>query len=117
MNQRTIILIASILFAVSAAFLFWQNERELDPNLGKSWWTLAFADPHAASPDFTVKNYGEARSFSYQMFLDGSIAAEERFEMEIGDTRTVRPTLPEGSGTESVRILVTDGAGTKEIYR
>jgi hypothetical protein len=44
-TEKRLILLFVLLFAVSSLYLFWQNERGLDQNLGKDWWILSFDEP------------------------------------------------------------------------
>ena len=119
MSQQKIVILFFVLFAFSALFLFWQNERELNPHYQKSWWTLAFADPNTpTSLDCIIENYGQDRDFSYTVFHENSVVTEESFEMKAGDVRTLHLTLPENTPLEgTIKVRVTSQGESKEVYR
>lgn len=117
MSQRFLILISSLLFAASVSFLFWQNERELDPEHGKSWWTLSFVMPgNLESLDFTVENHSHNTEFRYAIVTDNEILTEAVFEVPRGETITLTPSALITSDTRT-RVIVTTLNQKKEIYR
>ncbi len=70
----TTLLAASIF--VACAYLFLKNDRELDPDYQKNWWTLSFATPNA--PDdlrFTITNHTPNTAFTYRV-TSGTVALE-----------------------------------------
>lgn len=117
-DQKKIITVFFALFVLSAVFLFWQNERELDPNRGKSWWTLSFADPNSEqSLDCVIENYGANRSFTYEVREGSALLRSETFTMEPGATKTLLLPSDLHTGDERLRITVSSGEEKKEIYR
>lgn len=117
MTQKTFIFISIALFAASALFLFWQNERELDPDQGKNWWVLSFAVPQESSNfAFVVENHSEQTHFSYTITINQKTRAQAAFTVARGDTVTITPEEI-GDIVGRVGITVTDGQRTKEIYR
>lgn len=61
------LIIAGLLF-LSAAFLFMKNDRELDPDYRKNWWTLSFAAPaDTADGRFIIVNHTGSSSFTYEL--------------------------------------------------
>lgn len=117
MSQKHLILISLALFAAGAAFLFWQNERELDPDRGKDWWTLSFAIPSSpGSLAFTVENHSDQTDFRYEIIVDRQTLSEETFELKRGATTTIAPEL--GAHPDArTSVTVTAGMEKKEIYR
>jgi hypothetical protein len=117
MSQKLLITIFFILFAVSVTFLFWQSERELNPDRNKNWWTLAFAVPQ--KPDdlsFVVENHSDRNNFQYKVIANKETLAEGMFDVQRGETKTISPTLTAVSDIRT-SIVVTDGKEQKEIYR
>lgn len=65
------LIIIGLLF-LSAAFLFMKNDRELDPDYRKNWWTLAFVAPADVSDSrFIIVNHTTSSSFTYELRNDG----------------------------------------------
>ena len=117
MSDRSLIIVFSALFIMSASFLFWQNARELDPNLGKSWWTLAFAHPETATDlAFTVENFSNNTRFQYEVVADKTPLVTESFELQRGEKISVTPHTPARKDVR-ISIVVTTGNEKKEIYR
>src|SRR3989344_879072 len=117
MPERTLIIAVSILFALSALFLFWQNERELDPDQGKNWWILSFAAPEqAGSLSFTVENHSDQEAFSYAIARDKDILLEDAFSVERGETITIDSPFAAATDVRT-KITVSTGNEKKDIYR
>lgn len=117
MSQKILIAIFFIFFAASAVFLFWQNERELDPNRNKNWWTLAFTAPQESNNlSFIVKNHSDQNNFRYKVIANKEILAEETLEIKRGETKTIVPSVVAIPNTRT-SVIVTDGKEQKEIYK
>lgn len=117
MSQKFLIIIFFTFFTVSALFLFWQNERELDPDYNKSWWTLAFAVPREqANISFTIENHSDKNNFQYKIIANKETIAEETLKIKRGETKTIFPSL---TATPDIRtsVIVTTGKEQKEIYK
>lgn len=117
MPQKYLIAVIFFLFAAGALFLFWQNARELDPDQGKNWWTLAFASPENSEDlSFIVENHSTETTFRYEIAVDQTPAAKESFVVKRGEKITVTPSLAAKEG-ERTKITVILGKEKKEIYR
>lgn len=117
MSQKYLIATIFLLFAAGAVFLFWQNARELDPDQGKNWWTLAFASPeNSESLSFIVENHSTETTFLYEITVDKTLAAKESFVVKRGEKMTITPSLAAKEGGRT-KITVTLGKEKKEIYR
>jgi hypothetical protein len=117
-QQKSLIIVFLTLFAASAVFLFWQNERELNPDRAGNWWTLSFSEPASvASLTFVIENHSDATHFSYQVVSDKIVYSESNFFVEKGDSITLTPKDPIGGDGSRISIIVSDGAGKKEIYK
>jgi hypothetical protein len=117
MSQKYLIAAIFLLFAAGTVFLFWQNARELDPDQGKSWWTLAFAFPeNSQSLAFEVENHSAETTFQYEITTGKMLIARENFVVDRGEQTTVTPAFAAKTG-EQTKITVILGAEKKEIYR
>lgn len=115
-SEKSLVAFFCLLFAASTLFLFWQNERELDPNYQKDWWVLSFAAPEdQESFAFTIENHSATTEFHYQIVADKKTLVEETFQVASGTTGTITPVF---SRKESrTEIVVTSGSKTQKIYR
>lgn len=117
MSQKILIAIFFIFFAASTVFLFWQNERELDPNYNKSWWTLAFTNPQESDNlSFIVENHSDQNNFRYQIVVDKKTLFEETLEIKRGETKTISPSVIAVPNTRTF-VIVESEKEKKEIYR
>lgn len=116
-SEKYLILVFCLLFAVSSAFLFWQNEQALDPNENKNWWVLSFMTPEKTnSLDFVVENHGPQATFQYQITANKRMYVEGTFVLKNGETKTVTPDIGAPADTRTT-IAVTKDQEKKEIYR
>ncbi len=118
-SEKSLIIAFCFLFTISATFLFWQNKRELDPNIEKSWWTLSFAQPeNGESLNFIIENHTTLREFYYeiQSKTDRTIFSKETVLVAPGETKIITPTFTPPSPIRTT-ISVTAGTEKKEIYR
>ncbi|MFZ2187742.1 MAG: hypothetical protein WAV46_03920 [Candidatus Moraniibacteriota bacterium] len=117
MTQKSFILFFITLFAISALLLFWQNDRELDPDQGKNWWTLSFVLPkQEENLGFVVENHSDQTDFRYEITVGRETILKEAFIAKRGERTTVTPpSITKQS--ERVKITVTAGNDRKEIYR
>lgn len=120
-SEKNIVLLFCILFTMSASFLFWQNKRELDPNQGKSWWTLSFAEPRdETSLSFVITNHTNQSEFAYEASYtvtpDKVITSTDTVIVPPGETKTIIPQF-ESNPEFRTSITVTTGAEKQEIYR
>jgi hypothetical protein len=117
MPQKSLIIAFLVLFTASASFLFWRNEHELDPDQGKSWWTLSFATPEQTdSLSFSVENHSDSTRFDYKIVADKKVLTAESFIVEKGKPIRITPEFSAQPDTRT-SVIVTDGTGKKEIYR
>jgi len=116
-TEKYLVLLFLVLFFTSAWFLFWKNERELDSNFEKSWWTLSFIEPQSKeSLDFRVDNSSNHTTFYYRILNGKTVLKSESFEVARGERRSIVPGL---SKTRDVRttLEVTAGTEKKSLYR
>lgn len=119
MQHKTLIAFSLIFFALSAVFLFWQNERELDPDQGKNWWILSFALPQdPSSLSFMVENHSDQTAFRYEIIVNKEIRLQDTFSVNRGETLTVTPPLSAKTGERtSITVSSDKDKDRKEIYR
>lgn len=117
MTHKRLLTVSIFLFALSALFLFWQSDRELDPDQGKNWWTLSFALPkQEESLNFDIENHSDQSDFSYEVSVGKEIISKETFVAKRGERTTILvPSIKKQ--IERVKITVTAGTEKKEIYR
>lgn len=117
MSQKKLILVSLLLFVASALVLFWQSDRELDPDQGKNWWTLSFALPNQEeSLSFVIENHSDQTNFSYEIAVGKEIISKKSFIAKRGEKTTITPPSI-AKQNERVKITVTTGTEKKEIYR
>src|SRR3989338_7086298 len=98
-------------------YCFIRRERVLDPDQGKSWWTLAFASPE--DPEnlaFVVENHSTETAFQYGITTDKTPVAKDTFIVKRGETMIITPSLTAKADVRT-KITVTLGTEKKEIYR
>ena len=97
------LIIAGLLF-LSAAFLFMKNDRELDPDYRKSWWTLAFAAPADADDSrFIIVNHAGSSSFTYVLGNDDTPIETHIVSVPVRTERIIEPAL-----AAEIRVWPTD---------
>lgn len=103
------------LFVVSAAFLSWKIDRDLDPDHGKEYWVVAFEERGRLSSRFFIENHSDETEFTYSVSGSGSALASGTVRVARGEKRIVDLSVPNIVG----RIIVTveDGERKKKsIY-
>jgi hypothetical protein len=104
------------LFVVASGWLFFQVNRELDPNDGKNWWTLAFESRDAGSLSFGIENHSDSTTFSYSVSHDKDVIDAGALTLEKGGRKTISPSENAAAGRTIITVTASDGS-TKEIYR
>lgn len=77
------------------AFLFMKNDRELDPDYQKNWWTLHFsALPLPDDLSFVITNHTPSERFTYTL-KDGTTTLEtQEVSVPKGSSRVIVPASP-----------------------
>ena len=118
MTEKHLIFGLFVLFALSAAYLFAVNERGLDPNQGKNWWSLSFAEPkNQSSLVFVVSNHTATADFRYTVSADGQTLAEGTFVVEPGNDMTQVPSVQFMPASGRITITVSHEGKDETIYR
>lgn len=116
MTEKRLFLSLFVVFFASVALLFWLNDRGLDPDQGKSWWSLAFKEPEMTqSLRFIVINHTDDSSFRYRIDADGTVLSEGEFTLERSATQHEAPRVEVTPG-KRYTITVIHGSDTKTIY-
>lgn len=107
-----------VLFALSAAYLFSVNERGLDPDTGKNWWSLSFAEPaKETSLVFIVSNHTATNQFRYTVSTEGNTLTEGELSVEPGNDMTHVPAVSALPESGRITITVTHDGREETIYR
>lgn len=118
MTGKTLAISLFILFALSAAYLFSVNERGLDPDTGKNWWSVSFVEPQKAdSLVFVISNHTATNQFRYTVTADDKTLAEGEIRVEPGNDMTYVPTVNSSPKSGRVTITVTHEEKEETIYR
>jgi hypothetical protein len=82
------------------------NERGLDPNQDKNWWSLSFAEPvKETSLVFVISNHTTTDRFRYTISADKKTLAEGEIKVEPGADMTHVPSM--NFMPQSGRITIT----------
>lgn len=114
-------MVGLIFFAV--AFLFMKNDRELDPNYQKNWWTLAFATlPAPSNLSFMITNHTNTESFTYTIKNDSTLLETQEIRVPRGTSLVIQPEyIKEGSDIPVRREIsawpTNDSKNTFSIYQ
>ncbi|NTW75566.1 MAG: hypothetical protein HGB34_01560 [Candidatus Moranbacteria bacterium] len=106
----------SLLLILATGILFFRVDRELDPDLGKDWWTLAFDSRDSLSLDFVIENHSEAHSFKYTVTSSDMVIGSDSFPVASGTRQVVQPDIHALPGRTTITVTGEDGT-KKEIYR
>lgn len=118
MTGKSLFFSLFVLFALSAAYLFSVNERRLDPDTGKSWWSIAFLDPKKESSlSFVISNHTATDQFRYIISTDDKTLAEGEIKVEPKNNMTYVPTVDSSLESGRITITVTHEDREETIYR
>jgi len=80
-----------------------KNDRELDPDYQKNWWTLAFSSlPTPENSAFIITNHTQTDHFTY-VLKNGSTPLETKeIQVPKGTSRIIQPEYmtPESAATQ-----------------
>ena len=118
MTGKSLAISLFVLFALSAAYLFSVNERGLDPNQGKNWWSVSFAEPTKdTSFAFVISNHTATNQFRYTVSAREQILVEGEVTVESGDHVTHVPSVNFMPTSGRIMITVTHEDRAETIYR
>ncbi len=118
MTEKRLLASLFVLFALSAAYLFSVNERGLDPDTGKNWWSLSFAEPaKQSSLVFIISNHTATDEFRYTVSADEQTLAEGKIVVEPGNDMTHVPPVNFMPQSGRITITVTHDGNEEMIYR
>lgn len=117
MTEKRLLFSLFILFALSAAYLFSVNERGLDPDHDKSWWSLAFASPQTRGDlSFVIANHTATDRFQYSISVEGQTSVTSELVVDPGNSMTHTPSLETWPQTGRITITVTHEGQDESIY-
>ena len=103
------------LFVVSAGFLSWKIDRDLDPDHGKEYWIIALEKRGGLSAGFFIENHSDESEFTYAVSGGGKNVSSGTVGIKRGEKRIVDLSVPDISGR--ITVTVEDGQGKKKsIY-
>jgi hypothetical protein len=118
MTGKSLAVSLLVLFALSAAYLFSVNERGLNPDTGKTWWSISFAEPTKdTSLPFVVSNHTATDQFRYTVSANEQTLAEGEITVKPGGDVTYVPSVNFMSQSGRITITVTHEAQEETIYR
>lgn len=118
MTEKRLFFALLALFALSAAYLFSVNERGLNPDHAKSWWSLSFAEPNKESSlVFIVSNHTDTADFRYTVTTENETLDAGEFSVERGSDMTRVPTVRSLPTSDRITITVTHDGKEETIYR
>ena len=94
-------LMAGLIF-FATAYLFMKNDRELDPDYQKNWWTLSFAIlPVPENPAFIIANHTKTEDFTYTVTIGSETVETTNVSVPKGASRTIQPEYPSRASDET----------------
>jgi hypothetical protein len=118
MSHKTVIVSIILTLAVSFVGLAWTERQAMDPDRGKDWWIVAFADPHGRNLDFIIENHGDQSGFSYEILEDRDTVETGTVDIPKGHSVAVRvkeqKTAP---GKRTIAVWTSRQKDRKEIYK
>ncbi|MFZ1654432.1 MAG: hypothetical protein WAT84_01215 [Candidatus Moraniibacteriota bacterium] len=118
MTEKCLVVSLFFLFALSAAYLFSVNERGLDPDQDKDWWSLAFAVPE--TPDdlsFIITNHTAAERFQYTVSAEDRTLVEGEVSVTPSASLTLVPSIDALPQSGRITITVSHDGKAESIYR
>lgn len=117
-KQKIIIAFIIFLFIVSTTHLFQINDRGLDLNSNKNWWSVYFENPKGPNIDFVVENYSNNFNFHCDVFNEKDKIYEESFVLKKGAIHKINLDKKIiNNQNKKLIIRISDGKNTQEIYK
>lgn len=118
MTDKRLLASLFFLFALSAAYLFSVNERGLDPDQNKNWWSLAFSQPEdEQSLAFVIANHTPESRFQYVVRSETETLATGELSIDPGQRLEYQPSLADPLPTGRITITVSHAGQNETIYR
>jgi hypothetical protein len=117
LTETGIVSIFFLLFSASMIFLDTKIDQDLDPDIGKEWWTLSFETRDPSSLEFAIENHSGSTDFSYEVTRDKIILDEGAVSVKRSERKII---IPSGNGDTAGRttVIIESGDGSKKsIYR
>ena len=117
--QKKIIIFISVLFIASSVWLFYQNDKQTNPDLNKNWWAVSFIDSKSNNLDFTIENHSNRTDFHWEVSDGENKLKEGDVKIEKGAFSELNSAYAELSSEDNIKITITVSAGDekKEIYK
>jgi hypothetical protein len=94
MSSKIIIIATILLLIISFSVLFVIETKNHGFDYNKAWSVVYFENPSDNSLDFAIENHeGEGREYIYEVLVGEKKVAEEKIEIEAGQTQKIIPVL------------------------
>jgi hypothetical protein len=117
--QKKIIIICIALFIASSFWLFYQSGKQNNPNFGRDWWAVYFANPKDNSLNFAIENHSAKNSFHWEL-LNGTNVIQKG-DLNISKGETVNSNFQDLNSSDfkdkKISVKVSADDETKEIYK
>lgn len=114
----TIIIVFTVFVGLSA------REKYLADPKHANWWSLSFVTRDESNNDFSIVNFGETRTFSYEVSANESIIETGSLTLSSGngqiivvDKSTIRPLVVSVWVGDDENKTSSDTSKKKEIYK
>lgn len=106
-------LLLLLAFSLAIAFITLAfRENFLANPANHDWWSISFASEKTIDGDFSISNFGETKTFFYEVWQENVITESASFTIGDGNGQTIIIENPE---SKPIRIIVwTDGDVNKE---
>lgn len=111
-NQKFILIFLGIFVLISFSFLAISENRQ--HNI-KDGWFLYFNNIQDQSLDFTIENYSNNSTFTWEIFIDENSVAKNSIQVLKESRENVRINKPLTGG--QIKIIVYQAKEFKEIYK
>ncbi|NTW89995.1 MAG: hypothetical protein HGB37_03770 [Candidatus Moranbacteria bacterium] len=115
-EEALAVIFVVVLFVAASGWLFFHVNRELDPDNGKNWWTLAFENRDTGSLSFVIENHSASTIFTFNVSHDKDVIDAGNLTIERGGRKAISLPANAAEGRTIVTVTSSDGS-KKEIYR
>ncbi|MFZ5982228.1 MAG: hypothetical protein ACOYS2_01470 [Patescibacteria group bacterium] len=109
LKKNLIIFSLSLLFILSAFYLFWSAEKPAS----SSWWAVYFESAKSDKLDFVIENRSKENDFRYEVWQGEEKISENR----IACADICRTEVVEAVGEEAMTVKIWKGEEKREIYK
>lgn len=118
--QKKIIIFITILFIASSFWLFYQSDKQTNPDLNKNWWAVYFVDPKSDNLNFIIENHSDKNDFHWEILADKNKVKEDNIKIEKGAQSELNSDSELSSDefkNKKITVDISSGDEKKEIYK